>query len=337
MRPSKILLIPFLVLALGPALFAQPAERWSVPVERLRGAAVVALHDGGELVLVEDSDHGLTALDAATGSVRWFVLLAGPLTQPATRHGDLLALTSEDWLLVVDAKTGRRDLQRVLDSVLPQPPVASEPMLYLAETLRGKVSAVDLDHGRVRWTIDLPGGVTHPLEVGPHGGAVLAACGDGTLRALPAGLSAPRGEAWGAHTGSLAGPLVVADGKVVSAGLDRRLTARHVAGGSVFWERTLSDVPTGGAVVAGGTVAVSTVDGVSAFRLDDGSSRWTQEAERVVGAAGDAVFCLNDFDRGVLRRGTDGEALLDGLPSDARALSSGLYLSDGFRVARIDP
>jgi outer membrane protein assembly factor BamB len=337
MRPSKILLIPFLVLALGPALLAQPDERWSVPVERLRDAAVVALHDGGDLVLVEDSDHGLTALDAESGAVRWFVLLAGGLTQPATRHGDLLTLTSEDWLLVVDARTGRRDLQRVLDSVLPQPPVSSEPMLYLAETLRGKVSAIDLDHGRVRWTIDLPGGVVHPLEVGSLGGAVLAACGDGTLRALPNGLGAPRGESWGVHTGSLAGPLAVADGKVLSTGVDRRLTARHVAGGSVFWERTLSDVPRDGAVVAGNTVAVSTVDGVSTFRLDDGNPRWTQEAERVVGAAGDAVFCVNDFDRGVLRRSSDGEALLEGLPSDARALSSGLFLTDGFRVARIDP
>ncbi|RKY20542.1 MAG: hypothetical protein DRQ55_07290 [Planctomycetota bacterium] len=343
MRRSRLLLIPVListVLALsGSPVEARDAPlgpRWTVPMAELRDASVVALHDGGDLLLVEDSRHGLTALDAETGDVRWFVLTAGYLDQPPVRHEELLVLTSGDWLLVVDAVNGRRLVQRVLDAVPPLAPIASEPMLYLAQTLSGRVSAIHLDDGRERWHIDLPGGVVQPLRRVGSTGPLVAACGDGTLRGLPTGPGVPAGESWVAHTGWLAGPLVVGSDWMLSVGLDRRVMMRHGAGGKLIWQALLDSDPTGSACVAAGVLAVSAQSGARVFDRATGELSWTADGEALVGSTGEAL-CLEDGAGGLLlRRASDGALIASGLAGNVQVTAGGLFVVDDGRVTRLD-
>lgn len=252
----------------------EPGVAWRIDLGRLRPAAIVEIHACGDLLLVEDSAHGVSALDAASGQPRWFVQASGPLLGSPVRHDDTIALGSSDRLLVVDADVGSRKADLSLDAVPPVPSVVIDDLAYVAEAHRGRLRVIHLRTGLERWHIDLPGGlVAAPLGAGQgrHAGLVLA-CGDGKLRALASGDTPPREELWMAYVGDLAAAPALVQGTLVTLGRDGQLVARDAVGGRVRWSRliVLDAVSDAALHVQAGAVLVQGSRGVSAYALNDG-------------------------------------------------------------------
>ena len=153
------------VFALDPA---NGNELWRVRVS----SEVLAPAKGGQgLVITRTIDGRLYALDAETGRQKWVYERSVPLltlrgnSSPvvvndmvllATDSGKLTAVTLKDgielWETAIAIPSGRTELERIID--IDANPVVYEDLVY-AVTYQGRLAAVQLDNGRIRWVRDM--------------------------------------------------------------------------------------------------------------------------------------------------------------------------------------
>ncbi|GLF96114.1 serine/threonine-protein kinase [Streptomyces yaizuensis] len=238
---------------------------WSLPAGGARGGApdrgdlaMTPVLAGGLLHVVAPGGGRLTALDPATGTVRWDT---GRVSYASVGHiGDLVVLTGKDGRTrAVDAATGRERWARPSEGVgaqwvsAPGAEGAGLPALTWALSADGgstRITAVDRDGGRTLWTERLTGNL-RPAQLSQGALYLLSTDRDGYTDAVVR--LAVRGR--------------TAGGAVGTAGAVKRFPVT-------------APVDQGQAAVAGDTVYVSGTGGTgSVLALDarTGEQRWRRE------------------------------------------------------------
>ncbi len=328
--------LPFVLLAvlLVPASDAGLRPSWSLSLAAWAEAGGLrSVHAGRDLVLAEDAEHAVTAVDAATGAFRWVVRLDGPLAHPPTAGGGTWTFATATRALVVDAASGARRLDLPLAAESAAAPVSDGERLYEASVQGDAFRAWRLADGRLAWRTRLPGGASGRLEVVGAGddALVVATCGDGTLRAFPGTDAVPRGPAWVARVGRPVGPVLAVEERLIVVDAAGAVVAVDARSGAVAWRTVLGEAPVGGGVAAGGRVVVGTTAGLRAYRASTGEEVWRTDdgAERPLAAVPGVVVTRRATGRLLARVGDDARA------EEAR-IDPGL-LSTGDRLVDWDP
>lgn len=239
---------------------------WSAPGTGY-GDGSVSLVPAGDRVLAFEPNWGeLSALDLATGDVKWRTSIGQSyyeLTSPTVAHGAVHMITLGR-LRTFETLTGAAGPTTVLNSYGfyfgSRPPytpaVVADGTLYAATA--GELRAVDVATRAVRWTHR----ANAQLEAPAVAGGRVFACVDGSLDALDASTGAA---AWRFVAGSaLEGQPVVGNG-VVFAASSTEAYAVDALTGAALWS-----APTGGRIcVAAGHLFVSAPYSgvVTAYRL----------------------------------------------------------------------
>jgi len=301
----------------GAAPTSAPAleQAWALSFGELRRAPLLPLMPLGELVLVADERGGLSALQAETGTLRWFVQLSGPLdTVPVA--GRFLALTSGATTLVVEARSGARIGSFTSAEVATQAAASDGRLLYLPSVLDHTLLTVDLASGQTVWRFTFPERFVTPVLLGQREGGRVAVvgCANGRLYGLPAEGAPPRREQWSHVTGALAGAPLWHDGDLLVAGRDGVLWKLQAAGGGVVWKQSLGASLTAAPLLAGGTLVASTRDGLVACSAETGAVLWRAQGAESALTAGEHRIIARTGARLVARAVDDGRLLADPAP-----------------------
>lgn len=271
------------------ALQAREEPRWRLDVAALRGAAVHAVHSCGGWLLVEDADHGVTALDPASGGVVWFVQLDGALDPAPVASGGRIALSTPGEVVVVDTANGRRSGR--LEQLAPSgaPPVSDGQLVYGTSLAGDSVDARSLHTGLTLWSFSMPRQVTALAWLEIAGAlSLLVVDGSGTLRAIPAGKASPAHVIWTARAAGLAGAPLVVDRWIVAATRDQVVLCIDGGSGKRRWRHTDAQAFTGAPVVAGDVVVVGRESGLVGLSFQTGEVLWELDgAGTPRGALGD--------------------------------------------------
>jgi len=122
-------------------------------------------------VIVRSIDGRLYALDASSGKRRWIFersvplltlrgnsapLIVNDMVLLGSDSGKLTALTLKDglelWETAIAVPTGRTELERIIDIDVDL--MVIDDLLY-AVTYQGRLAAIQLDNGRIRWVQDM--------------------------------------------------------------------------------------------------------------------------------------------------------------------------------------
>lgn len=148
----------------------------------------------GDTVYCGSHDGHLYAVELATGVLRWKAHAPGPLTSAPAVTEDLVVAATHDGELTAFGRLDGAPRWRVeVGPTLPwawgnegwdylgsSPVIAGD--LVLAGAGDGRVRAVDLGSGAVRWTVRTDGRVRSPVAV--EGGLAVVGSADGIVRAL---------------------------------------------------------------------------------------------------------------------------------------------------------
>jgi outer membrane protein assembly factor BamB len=234
-----------------------PRQRWSFSAgSPIDRTPIIVL----QLVAIVDRDGVVHALDLATGTKRWEVDLGAGAGGP-TADGDRL--------FVVDGTGTVRALRLEDGSEVWASPVDASPSVDIAAAdgtiwaaaRDGTLVAIEVDSGRVRWRVVPPGaGPASPVVgIALSDRLLVASVGSSGLVALDRGTGAV---AWSAPT----------DGEALGV---------PTLGGGTVWVGPGDDVKTGG---------------LSAFRLDDGTTLWhLDESFFAPALAGDTAVTTSAF------------------------------------------
>ncbi len=315
----------------GPGQAGEGAPAWSTDLGTIRGGTLLGHAVVSGQLLVEDSGHGVTALDPDTGLTRWFLRLPGALDHwPAA--GPALVFACGADLVVAEPATGRRIAHITAPAVSAGSPVSDGRIVIIPALLGNRLVAVDLRTGLTAWEFVLGAPLGGPALLAGDGArsTAVVACEDGTLHAVPVQLEPPTTERWSTRVGALAGPPVVSGRRLIVALADSAVLALDAATGAVLWRHLPGERPTGAAVTNGELVFVGTTGHIAALAIATGEVLWQRaRAERPLAADGDHLL---------VARGTTA-VLLD--PSDGRQVAGGLppdtTLAGGLLVARRPP
>lgn len=280
---------------------------WLAALGEARGARLEACAAVGAHVLVVDELGGVTAVDPATGALRWFVQAPGPLDFMPS-DGGAVALASDGHVIVVDGATGRRRLETSGAHVPAVSPCSDGQRLYVPSLLGPTLVATDLGSGLKAWEFRFSSPFAgSSLVCGREGSrSVLVGFEDGTLRAIPAQADVPRAERWVARTGMPVGPPLVDAERVIVASRDHVVVALDAASGLVLWRHFPGEVPRTPPVRAGDVLVFGTATRLVALDPDTGAERWVQQ---------ETGRPLGEVDGGVLvrtRGGSQWRAARDG-------------------------
>ena len=163
--------------------------------QRLGGAVRSTPAVTANRIYVGAGDGTLYALDRATGRIAWRFAAGDPVTaSPAVAHGLVVAATHGGRFFAVDAGTGRLRWSRHAGPALPfntypagawdlwasSPTVAGRTVVLGGAD--GRIYALDLLTGAVRWTANTGGRVRASAAI--EGGTVVVGSWDGRVYAL---------------------------------------------------------------------------------------------------------------------------------------------------------
>ncbi|MPZ81694.1 MAG: PQQ-binding-like beta-propeller repeat protein [Actinophytocola sp.] len=275
--------IPQLYLAGGTVL----ASSWgSVGIRALdpatgalawqRDAETVSATAGDTALLVNPKGWRVSAVDGATGSPKWtYDPPAGEVSRSAVVAGSVVCFGT-GMLRAIGAADGR---PRWTADVRGERGFVAAGDVLVAATLE-KVTGVDLDTGRVRWTIPVP---EQPADPQAANGIAYVCDAKGTIRAVRAADGVVGWQRPG--LGSSAFVWLVADANAMYYAADGEIRAFAAAGGAPLWTRPIGrrtgatdpydNVDKSTIALVGDTLyVVSNTAHLYALDTADGSVRW---------------------------------------------------------------
>ena len=219
----------------------------------------------GDTVYAGSSDGRLYAVEMGGGKLRWKYDAQEEVgTTPTVAGGLVLAMTLQDTLIAVDARTGawkwhhRRELREGF-TIRGAAPVLVTGALAFGAYSDGTVAALDLITGAVRWErkVAPQADFMDVDSLRAQGGRVFAAAYSGAIYALDAQTGQ---QLWEVKT---PGPSRLA----LASNLLVAVTTTQVLGigtqeGTIRWTVPLEGVPAGDPVVLGGRAAVPNTNGL---------------------------------------------------------------------------
>lgn len=227
-------------------------ELWRQPGTFDKDASPLPLDD----IVVGGGTTGLTAFDAATGTVRWTYATAGSIAHAPSAAGGAIYVGSEDGVLhAVDAATGAMIWTQDTHSTHFATTAVRDGVVYAMASSddAAKLLAVDVDDGATIWTFDPPPG-TFLRSPSVDDDTVYVSAVDGGLYALSTKDGAVTWEFDEAVVG--AAPVGIAGGTVYVLAKDLKVYAVDPASGSTLWS-----TPLGGQVEIGTTIASGRIYG----------------------------------------------------------------------------
>ncbi len=247
-----------------------------------------------EVMVLVERDGEVSAMDVATGEMRWRVRLAGPIVAAPSIAGDrVLVADSKKNLWALSLTDGSATWVRELgDMVTDSVAVVGGTVVVATDDRR--LTALDLTDGSTTWQVEratsirtAPAVNDEEVIVADRGGEVTAyAVADGAVewsRTLEGGL--------------LAGP-TIAEGHVLVGDDGGIIYALGADDGELEWEESTIFYPSEQFAAGNGTL-VSIGDGerVEAYDLDTGDELWSDGVDNTYAAptiVGDQVLIVDD-------------------------------------------
>ncbi len=272
--------------SLGVAIISIVALSSLMPLLAACGPKPPAPH---AMIYASTQGEGVSAIDAASGSVRWTFYGAG-MMGIALAGDTLYAASSSGVFYALDARTGKRRWQfRTAPQTYPLKPFVSGDTVYVTvdtadEKQPGvaRIYAFNSATGALRWQASLPGYINSDAT---FTGSLLyisvnaddANGGAGTVYALRISDGTV---AWRAPltSGITSGPLT--DGTLYVTTADGAIQAIQASDGALQWRRQVAanGVPLSTLASNGSTLFVGDGQGiVHALRARDGATQWTRD------------------------------------------------------------
>lgn len=248
----------------------EPRVRWT---RQLGGPIAAPPAVTATDVFVGTETGGLTALDIATGTTRWQVLLPAPVQAPAVT-GSLVVVASGRLLLAFDAVRGERRWAVTMDHVLSGPAVAGG--LVYAGSWGGRLTAIVAASGEMAWRAQTDEATVLSVPT-IAGDTVLISSETGAVYAFDARTGNRR---WRTQTGPGPGPPRVAGATVYVGSGDGALVALDVLSGHLRWQVAVAPAGhcCGAPAIAGGSLYLGLKEGLIALDADTGAERWRWES-----------------------------------------------------------
>ena len=264
---------------------ADGSEAWSQALEN-HSAFVASPAATGNTVFAYSSSAVVTALDAATGELRWNASVSGVLGAfpgSPTLAGGLLYVVPYE-LVALDAATGETRWTRPSVGCFICSPAVAKGILYVgAGPASGRrLLALDARSGAARWSFRPQAGTDFSWSASPAvaGSRVFQAAfvGRGTKKYSLYAFTASTGKrVWKAPVGSsellTSSSPAVANGVVYYVSPGNRIYALRASNGKRLWSRTIA-TSASSPVVAGGVVYFGA--GLTVYALDarTGKTLW---------------------------------------------------------------
>ncbi|WP_433257684.1 PQQ-binding-like beta-propeller repeat protein [Streptosporangium sp. CA-135522] len=252
---------------------------WSHPTDAVVRTEPVVVDD---VVYATSGDGTVSALDAATGAMRWRFQTGGSLLfDHVVMDGTVFAANASGRLVALDAATGRMRWSRRINVVSDL--VVAAGRLYVwtrnpAWAVNAEVVALNGASGKRLWTFRPEGDILNPDPV-LAGEVVHVGSDHGMVYALDAASGARK---WRLRVGGGQDHthLVRAGGVVYAASTDGKVHALEASSGKVRWSSGIDGFVDFRPVVAGGAVYLGDKDGTT-YALDAGSGTrlWSFQTE----------------------------------------------------------
>lgn len=277
---------------------------WRAFPDVSEGHRIVGVDALGDTVLVRESATRVSAIDAASGSMRWSDQLAGPLTNlvGAARRENNIGIVTDTDVFVMDSGTGNLLNRYSLGKVTSVPPLVTDFGIIIGAA-DGQVVAFERTAGFRIWANSVDSTIeVAPVKVLGSAGAFVSRAGELLVADLATGDGQGRARMRG---GATAAPAVSEDVVFISS-MDQSVYAFDARTGDQLWRFRTASSQLGAPVYHEGVVYVN-VPGSGFTALDGASGRpnWTNpEIEgRVVGVVKGRLL--------VWDAGTGDAALLD--------------------------
>ncbi len=221
----------------------------------------------------------LYALKTNPHKLDWFEALDGNIEGAPKPGGKRIYVsTSSKYLYAIDPKRPER---RVLwkydagDRLTGTPGFSGDGGVVFVGTYDRMLHAVHASLGEVLWKRELPGEMrVEPLWAN---GALIVACGDGTLVALRG--PKPEDEVWRVRLDGSPGALTLHEGLIYVATSDNSISCVDTARGQRLWRRSVGSTVSGRPQRVGGAVCAAGKDGkISFLDAQTGEPLWFYEA-----------------------------------------------------------
>ncbi|MFT4040705.1 MAG: PQQ-binding-like beta-propeller repeat protein, partial [Thermomicrobiales bacterium] len=223
----------------------------------------------GGVAYLQSGDGMVTALDAASGAVRWQVALGSASDTPSIVGDTLYVNTGGGNLVALDAATGAERWRFAQHVAAGTTPLVVDGVAYTGSD-DGEVFALDAATGEQLWSATVGGAISRSLALGD--GRLVVPTAVGAIVALEAATGKEQWRVTGEKTSDFVGTPAMADGEVYF-GLSGELHAVNAATGEEAWSIPYSGTPSS----AGNEVVVSSdAEGVvHAFDAATGAERWS--------------------------------------------------------------
>ncbi|WP_424008864.1 PQQ-binding-like beta-propeller repeat protein [Haloferax denitrificans] len=272
-------------------------ERWRTVFDSHGGgyAGCSPIVYDGTVYVGDAGRHGLYAVDARTGDVRWTADLGGSVNRPVVAADGVVCLAQQEYIVAFDTAGEEQWRYSKLNHTFLTTPTVVDGTVYVGSVFTGDesesvddessvVAALDLQTGEVVW--EAARGENFATVSAADGRLYLA--GKQTVQALD---SADGSRVWSHRVDSRFGRLAVGDDAVFATD-GRRAVALGRKDGGRRWEFEADTHLRTHPTVTGESVVVSTdnprVDDHAvtyALDVDSGDPRWTLELDGKMGYA----------------------------------------------------
>ncbi len=255
--------------------------RWTGAAVVSRSARVTQANVFGDAVVIQESGHAVSLLQADTGAARWSAVLGNNLTRFVgnARDGDRVFVASDVELFVLNAQTGDLQDKHKLELVVSTPPVVIDGAAFFGSRT-GRVLAHDLRTGLSRWQYQLHGGIeAAPVLIGSSVGAV-SETGDVIVLNPKTGTATARASVFNGPGGNPA----AGDDLIALTCKDQSAYAFSADGGQRLW-RYRTESPLTSSLTIIDDIAYFAVPGVGMVGLDAHTGEEIWKATGVSGVA----------------------------------------------------